>query len=146
MMKLFFGCSISVALAVFVTLASGCMSHPDSERTGAPFNTSANPDTGIRYNNVSFLDRNLNKQIAVLKTNWGRNSVGRIEAWAHFRNRTEYPYQLEVRTMFIARDGGLLDHSGWQRIFIPPHGVQQYKESSIGTDISSYYIEVRLGS
>lgn len=119
----------------------------------------------VRMNSVAILDDSLQRwyvyensvtgvkehgkigKIAVESTNTRRTPTNTIEAWALFRNRTDYDLQIQCRVQFFDyMKAPLEDPSAWKRIYLPANSVASYKESSIGVhDIGYYYIEVREG-
>jgi len=103
--------------------------------------------TTIRWNNVSILDRSIANKIFVEATNTRRSQTGTLEAWAIFRNRTDYPLQLEARASFYdANQAPLEGPSAWQRIFLPPNGTAHFTNLfSTTISIGYYNIEVREG-
>lgn len=86
-------------------------------------------------------------KIAVEATNARRTPTNTVEAWAIFRNRTDFPLQLEARVSFFDETQAPLEGpSAWQRVFLPPNGSAEYRESSVdSTRVAHYRIEVREG-
>lgn len=84
-------------------------------------------------------------KIAVERTNARRSPTGTVEAWATFRNRTDYPLTIECRTQFFDRQKAPVEGpTAWQRVYLPQQSVASYKEFSTNVmDVGYYYIEVR---
>lgn len=84
-------------------------------------------------------------KIAVERTNARRSPTGTVEAWATFRNRTDFPLALECRTHFFDRDQAPVEApSAWKRIFLPAQSIANYNEFSTNImDVGHYYVEVR---
>ena len=148
-------CLLVVGCNSYVTEGPGPAVRVDDPK--APYAT-------IRYNSVVFLDKSLSrsleqneifgwqigpKQIAkiAVETQGGRRTPqGTLEVFATFRNRTDFPLQLEGRVQFFDTDKVPIEGpSAWQRIYLPPNGVAAYTEKSVKTNAVYYYIEIRGG-
>lgn len=105
------------------------------------------PGCQIRWNNVSLLDRSIKNKVFVEATNSRRTATGSLEVWAIFRNRTDYPLQLQARaSLFDATQAPLEGPTMWQRVMLPPNGISNYKLMFTSRLDSGYYnIEVREG-
>jgi hypothetical protein len=104
------------------------------------------PGTQIRWNNVSLLDKSIENKILVEGTNSRRTATNTLEVWALFRNRTDYPLQIEARASFFdASQAPLEGPTAWQRVVLPPNANGHYKEFSTRVNIGFYTIEVREG-
>lgn len=156
-----------VILVVAVCLLStSCTDVTEGPAPGVRVQDPRAPYATIRYNNVVVLDRSLqtwpvkkgdffgwpmehrNKKgkIAVESQGGRPTASGTLEVWATFRNRTNYPLQIEGRVQFFDLDKVPIEGpSAWQRIQLPPNSVAAYKEKSTRTDVAYYYIEIREG-
>lgn len=127
----------------------GCMEYNVREGSYAPVRVRDQnlPGTQIRWNNVSLLDQSIEHKVFVEATNSRRTATGTLEVWAVFRNRTDYPLQLEARaSYFDANQAPLEGPTAWQRIFLPPNASGSYRDIfSTVVDIGYYNIEVREG-
>jgi hypothetical protein len=105
------------------------------------------PGAQIRWNNVSILDRSISNKIFVEATNTRRTDAGFIEVWAVFRNRTDYPLQLQARAaLYDTAQAPLEGPTSWKRIMLPPNGGANYKSMFTSmVDSGLYNIEVREG-
>lgn len=104
------------------------------------------PGTQIRWNNVSLLDKSIENKILVEGTNSRRTATNTLEVWALFRNRTDYPLQIEARASFFdASQAPIEGPTAWQRVMLPPNANGHYKEFSTRVNIGFYTIEVREG-
>jgi hypothetical protein len=112
------------------------------------------PNATIHLNQVVILDRELQEvpgqrnkagKITVERHGGVRQTTGAMEVYATFRNRTDFPLQLECRTQFFgAQQEPVEGASAWQRISLPPLGVETYRGLSLGfNNIAAYYVEVR---
>lgn len=124
-----------------------------------------NSTAQIRMNSVAILDDSIQKwyvyensvngakehgkvgKIAVESTGTRRTATNTLEAWALFRNRTDYNLQLQCRVQFFDTVQAPLEGpTAWERVFLPANSVAPFKESSINVhNIGFYYIEVREG-
>jgi len=86
-----------------------------------------------------------NSKIAVEKVGTKKTPVGATGVWAVFRNRTDYPLVIECRVQFFGKNLEPVEGpSAWQKVYLPPQGVSNYKENSITLErIEHFYIEVR---
>ena len=138
---------LALATAAFLITACGEYYHV-KEGSSAPVRIRDDniPGTQIRWNNVSLLDDAIANKILVESTNSRRTPTNTLEVWALFRNRTDYPLQLEARASFFdASQMPLEGPTAWQRVMLPPNANGHYKEFSTRVDIGYYTIEVREG-
>jgi len=104
------------------------------------------PGTQIRWNNVSLLDKSIENKILVEATNSIRTATNTLEIWALFRNRTDYPLQIEARASFFDPSQAPIEGpTAWQRIILSPNASANYKEFSTRVNIGFYTIEIREG-
>ncbi len=115
------------------------------------------PNAKIHLNQVVVLDRDLQDipgtttrragKITVERHGATRGPTGALEVYATFRNRTDHPLQLECRTQFFgAQEEPVEGASAWQRVMLPPLGVESFKGSSKAAgSVAFYYVEVREG-
>jgi hypothetical protein len=140
-----------------VVASTGCYQQPFTEGAapGEKIQSTAAPNATIHLNQVVFLDRDLQgnedshraSKVAVEQQGIAQTAGGTYNVYAIFRNRTEFPLQLECRVQFFGKSQEPVEGpSSWQRVFLPPLGVANYSESSMGVDNRTYYyIEVREG-
>ena len=142
-------CFLLCCLSILMIAGVGCREYDVREGSFAPVRVRDNnlPATQIRWNNVSLLDPSIQNKVFVEATNSRRTATGTLEVWALFRNRTDYPLQLECRASFY--DAGYAPVEGptaWQRIYLPPNAVGNFKNLfSTVIDVGYYNIEVREG-
>lgn len=114
------------------------------------------PNARIHLNQVVVLDRELQDvpgvtrkagKITVERHGGVRAPTGGLEVYATFRNRTNHPLQLECRTQFFgSQEEPVEGASAWQRVMLPPLGVETFRGRSLGANnIAFYYVEVREG-
>lgn len=113
------------------------------------------PNATIHLNQVVILDRALQEtpaagragKITVERHGGVRLPTGALEVYATFRNRTDHPLQLECRTQFYGSQQEPVERaSAWQRVVLPPLGVETFRGASLGfANVASYYVEVREG-
>ena len=139
----------AIVMLAALILAAACAEYDVREGSFAPVRVRDEnlPGTQVRWNNVSLLDRSIKHKIFVEATNSRRTPTGTLEVWALFRNRTEYPLQLEARASFYdANKAPLEGPTAWQRIYLPANATGNYSEIfSTVIDIGYYNIEVREG-
>lgn len=140
----------------FVLANAGCM-QPSTEGAapGQKIENAAFPNATIHLNQVVFLDREIQgdassnraSKVAVEQQGLSQTEGGTYSVYAVFRNRTQAALQLECRVQFFGKDQEPVEGpSSWQRVFLPPLGVGNYRESSLGLNNRAYYyIEVREG-
>lgn len=148
---------LTAALAVAALLAGCETTNYEGAMQGQQINSADAPNARINLNTVAILDRELQDvpgmttrragKIAVERHGGVRLQTGGMEVYTTFRNRTDYPQQLECRVSFFgAQQEPVEDPSAWQRIQLPPLGTATYRSSSKGfNNIEYYYIEVREG-
>lgn len=136
---------------IFISLTwllFGCTEYNVNEGSFAPVNVRDPqlPATQIRWNNVSLLDRSIQHKIFVEATNSRRTPTNTLEVWAIFRNRTDYPLQLEARTSFYDISQAPIEGpTAWQRVYLPPNATSNYMTASTKVDVGFYTIEIREG-
>lgn len=141
--------------AAALLAASGCQSTTyEGAMVGQKIDSPFAPNATIHLNQVVMLDRELqdipgpsNKagKITVERHGGVRQPTGAMEVYATFRNRTNYPLQLECRTSFFGSQQEPVENaSAWQRVSLPPLGVETFRGLSLGfNNIAAYYVEVR---
>ncbi len=136
-------------LSIFMITGWGCKEYDVREGSFAPMRVRDQnlPGTQVRWNNVSLLDPSIQNKVFVEATNSRRTPTGTLEVWAMFRNRTDYPLQLECRASFYdATYAPVEGPTAWQRIYLPPNATGNFKNLfSTVMDIGYYNIEVREG-
>ena len=103
-------------------------------------------------NRVVFVDHDLNSSkgkkrhinVSVDRSGFWRNNAGFLEAWAVFRNHTDYDRVLDVRTQFFDETAGMTENATrWQRVYVPANSLQRYSALSIDPETEYFRIEVR---
>jgi hypothetical protein len=144
---------VFTAVASLLALLSGC-THHEGAMVGQRIDSERQPNATIHLNQVVILDRSLQDthqgrragKIAVERHGAARMDSGALQTYATFRNRTDYPQQLECRVQFFgSQEEPVEGPSAWQRIVIPPLGVGTYRENSMANNVAYYYVEVREG-
>jgi hypothetical protein len=99
-------------------------------------------------NTVNITDVSITNKIMVQAVSVKRMVTGSIEVWSRIVNCTDFPLQIEGRTMFMNRAKGPVEPpSAWQRVYLPARTIGTYQEKSITRDgIQNYLIEIREGS
>jgi|GEM_PF-460560 hypothetical protein len=152
---------IFVVVAVF--LIAGCSQVYVAEGP-APAMKVDNGYSVFRMNSVAILDQSLQRyyiwentvtgpieigkkgKIAVESVGVKRSPTNTLEVYAMLRNRTQYPLQVQARCQFFDSVRAPVEGpTAWQRIMLPPGSVAPYKEFSVRTDASYYYVEIREG-
>lgn len=146
------------------------MDVPEGAAPGVRVQNDRAPQAGIRYNTVVIVDKSLanwngklfdppvlgyiwpqekgkRSKLAVESTDARRTATRTLEVWAVLRNRTDFPMQIEGRTHFFDDNKVPVERpTAWQRVYLPPQGVDSYWERSTRTDeVTYYYIELREG-
>ena len=144
--RLFFAILLTAAM---LTMVAACAEYDVREGSFAPVRVRDEnlPGTQIRWNNVSLLDASIKNKIFVEGTNSRRTPTGTLEVWAIFRNRTDYPQQIECRASFYDSSYAPVEGpTGWQRLFLSPNAAANYRNVfSTQIEIGYYNIEVREG-
>lgn len=139
----------SISFLIVMLMIAGCNNYSVREGSFAPVRVRDTnlPGTQIRWNNVSLLDASIHQKIFVEATNSRRTPSGLLEVWALFRNRTDYPLQIECRSSgYDSNYAPMEEPTAWTRIHIPPNGSANYKNVFLSQNsISFYNIEVREG-
>lgn len=146
------------ALVAALALAGGCQSPTyEGAMVAQKIDSPHAPNARIQLNQVVILDRELQDvpgpiarkagKITVERHGGVRAATGGMEVYATFRNRTNHPLQLECRTQFFgSQEEPVEGGSAWQRVMLPPLGVETFRGRSLGTNnIAFYYVEVREG-
>ncbi len=103
-------------------------------------------NTRIQYNNVVFLDKHMVNKVEVQRSGAERTPTDTVEVYVVFRNRTDFPQQIECRVTFFDRlQVPLGDPGGWQRVIMEPNAIQAWRESSLSVKAQYYYVEIREG-
>lgn len=138
-------------LPLFLLLAlTGCNTTSKEGATpGARIRDPNAPNAQILFNQVVFLDPTLTDfkgdgRIATENQGARRTPTNNLEVFAVFRNRTNFDQQLQVRARFFDSDQVPLgDATGWERLFLSPLSVGNYKTQSLSPSAAYYLIEVR---
>lgn len=146
------------AAAAIVIAAAGCQSTShEGAMVAQRIDSPHAPNAKIHLNQVVILDRDLQNipgettrkagKITVERHGASRGPTGALDVYATFRNRTDYPLQLECRTQFFGtQEEPVEGASAWQRVMLPPLGVESFKGSSKAAgNVAFYYVEVREG-
>ena len=103
-------------------------------------------------NAVVFVDHRLQRSkdgdrfinISVENTGIANTPAGYRQAWAVFRNHTDYDYVIEVRAHFFDMQQVMTnDSTKWKRVIVPANSSEKYSESSIDLRTMYYRLEVR---
>jgi len=156
------GLLISVLALGFV--GAGCSTITEGPGPAVRVDDPRAPRATLAYNSVVFVDKSLSRtlkqyeifgwtlgpgqvsKIAVEAQGARRTGTGTLEVFATFRNRSDFPLQLEGRVQFFDADKVPIEGpTVWQRVHLPPNGVGAYKEMSTRVDAAYYYTEVREG-
>lgn len=138
----------AVCALVMVLSGWGCTRYSVNEGTFAPtqIRDPNLPGTQIRLNSVSVLDRSIANKVFVEGSGSSRTATNTLQVWSTFRNRTDYPLQLEVRVSFYDAAQAPMDGpTQWQRIQLPGNGTAHFKDFSTKVNIGYYHVEVREG-
>jgi len=141
--------SAIIIMLSMILIGGGCREYDVREGSYAPVRVRDQnlAGTQIRWNNVSLLDRSIENKVFVEATNSRRTPTNTVEVWALFRNRTDYPLQLQCRASFYdATQAPVEGPTAWQRVFLPPNGTANFSNVfSTVLDVGFYNIEVREG-
>lgn len=138
-----------VSLLGLIMLLAACQQYqiPEGSYGAVRVHSPMSPQTRVQLNSVAILDASLAEKIAVEKSGAKRNPTGTLQAWALLRNRTDYQIQVEGRVQFFdAQQSPEEGPTAWQRIILPPQGIQTFRESSTKVyGLNYYFIEIREG-
>jgi len=156
---------IAIVTVLLCLMSFGCQAKiPEGPGPAIRIDDPKAPHAKIQYNSIVFVDKSLSMpleqheifgwllgpgqvtKIAVESQGAKRTATSTIEVFATFRNRTDYPLQLEGRVHFFDIDKFPIEGpTAWQRVYLPPNGVGAYREASTRTDAAYYYTEIREG-
>ena len=147
----------SAAGLLFASLCwlAGCANY-EGAMPGQRIQSASAPHATVLMDQVVFLDRDLQAvpdslgrsgagKIAVEGFGATRLPSGGLRVFATFRNRTHFEQQLECRVQFFGESREPVEGpSSWQRVILPPLGVENFKLESLSTDhLAHFYVEVR---
>lgn len=139
-----------LCIAVTGISLTACAVH-EGPSPGVRVDDARAPHATVQYDRVVILDDSLQSRrggkIAVESQGARRTATGTLEVYAVFRNRTDYPLQIEGRVQFFDQDKVPVEGpSAWQRVYLQPNAVQAYREASTRVhDVAHYYVEIREG-
>lgn len=102
------------------------------------------PPVPEKLNAVEYLDDELMCRVIVQKTTYKRTPGGPFEVLASFKNMTDKPIRLQVRTQYF--DGARVHQEGptpWHIVYLPGGGIETYKTYSYRKDLEYYLVEVQ---
>jgi hypothetical protein len=104
--------------------------------------------TDIPLNAVNVTDPRISNKVMVQSTNARRLEDGQVQAYTRFVNCTDFALQVEGRTHFLTETQAEAEPpTAWQRVYLPPHTIGTYQETSTRTDgVDTYHIELREGT
>jgi hypothetical protein len=141
--------STHLIFAVILAISAaglGCASGRHKEGPQPALRVAKKKKIQLRYNNVVFLDRGLPKRIEVQRSDARRTPTNTIEVLVVFRNRTDYPQQIECRAQYYDSGGVALGEPGaWKRVHLEANTILQWSDLSLSPLASHYYVEVREG-
>lgn len=145
-------------LILAIAASAGCASY-EGAMPGERISSGLAPHATIMLNQVVFLDRDLQaapsefgqpgaSKIAVERQGAVALPGGGMQVYATFRNRTNFSQQLECRVQFFGEQQEPVEGpSSWQRVILPPLGVETFKLESLTREhLAFYYVEVREGA
>lgn len=145
MMKSQTASTLLVVGIVAVGLMGGCTAARLAEGP-SPATRFDRPETNVAWNNVALLDDSIARKIEVQRSGARRTPTDSLEVFVVFRNRTDYPQQIECRVQFFDQNKfPAEDPSSWQRLFLDPNAIVAWKQTSMRGNVSFYYVEVREG-
>ena len=101
----------------------------------------------VPINTARVVDAQVANKVLIQAVAARRTETGTVEVQLRLLNCTDFPLQLQGRTMFL--DANLMDTeapSVWRRVFLPPRSIAQYSELSTGfRNIANFSIEIREG-
>ncbi|MCA1939990.1 MAG: hypothetical protein LDL26_03235 [Caenispirillum bisanense] len=99
----------------------------------------------VPLNAVSVIDETIIRKVLVQSVRAGRTPTGNMSVETRLVNCTDYPLQVDGRTLFLTADGGDAEAASmWQRVALPPRSFGSYAESSVaGARAESFLIEVK---
>ncbi len=103
--------------------------------------------TAVPLNSVRVIDPRIANKVLVQSVAARRTETGTVEVQSRLINCTDFPLQVQGRTMFLdTANFNVEPPSAWQRVFLPPRSFGQYQEKS--TDIrrvANFTVELREG-
>jgi hypothetical protein len=118
-----------------------------AERSGAVVGPLQNTLTPVPLNTVRIIDPRIANKILPQSVDARRTPTGTVEVRARLVNCTDFPQQIQARTLFL--DSAKFDvepPSVWRRVIIPPRSFGQYAEKSMSAErVANFTIEMREG-
>ena len=103
--------------------------------------------TPVPLNTVRITDPRIGNKVLVQAVEARRTETGTVEVMARLVNCTDFPLNVQGRTMFL--DASNMDAeppSGWRRVFLSPRALGQYAEKSTDvTRVANFTVELREG-
>ena len=147
--------SLLVATSAFLSFGCATPNAPPVVVECTPPNGSARPGpalvgqtygmqmTPIPLDGVQFDSHGTAARVAVQQLWAARTPTDTVAVQARFVSCMDAPSQISVRTSFMRADGTPVEApSAWKRLFLTPHALALYSESSVGRDVRHYVVEV----
>lgn len=100
--------------------------------------------SSIPLNAVQFTNPQLTEKMVVQTLTSSRTPTNTVQVYARMVNCTDVPLVLGVRTHFLDEDQAESEpETAWRKVFIQPHALGNYKESSLTAKVVNYLIEIR---
>lgn len=135
-----------LAFSVVLALLSACSTQESHETALGSYQSDRG---GFTYDNVHSLSPALydgkKGKLSVEFLEPARQSSQAMQVNLMLRNRTDQRLVIEARTLFLGANGAPTgDTSAWQRLYLEPKGVADYRETSMKlAEIQHFRIELR---
>lgn len=103
--------------------------------------------TPVPLNSVRIIDPRIGNKVLVQQALARRTETGTVEVQSRLVNCTDYPLQVQGRTLFLdANDMDVEPPSAWQRVYLSPRSLGQYGEKSVDQKrVANFTVELREG-
>ncbi len=101
----------------------------------------------VPLNSVRVIDPRIGNKVLVQSVQARRTDAGTVEVQSRLVNCTDFPLQVQGRTMFLDKANFDAEPaSAWQRVFLSPRSLGQYSEKSTATQtVANFTVELREG-
>jgi hypothetical protein len=123
-----------MALCIGALALAGCHTVVDPVTDG-PF-----PNT---FNAVEITPGCLTDQVHVTSHAYARTANNAFEVTCTLKNLTNRPLAVQARTQYFDAERAHQEGpDAWQIVHLPAQGIETYKATSFGTDLSYYHVEI----
>jgi hypothetical protein len=110
-----------------------------------PYQAKSDEDFPLEHQeNISLMDKKLQKWMRIDALSYDYTSDGRLEVYCEMRNRTDVNLEIMVQTQFKDAAGRLLeDKTNWETIVIPKNATIDYRPAAMTERARNFIIRVK---